>query len=116
MIDFFLVCDKILPLITSMSIDESGSRSLTKYKGGVVKSDHRVLELNVDMMFHKEIKHERDHVFNVRNKICQNKFFTSHQKKVCSPNVLKIPMKELKYNSTGGNVFSPRHCLPVSEK
>ena len=74
-LDFFLVCDKILPLITSMSIDESGSRSLTKYKGGVVKSDHRILELKVDLMFHKERKHERDHVFNVRNKLCQKKFF-----------------------------------------
>ena len=74
-IDFFLVCDKILPLVTSMSIDEAGSRSLTKYRGGMVKSDHRMLELKLDMIFHKEIKHEREHVFNVRNKLCQKKFF-----------------------------------------
>ena len=80
-IDFFVVCDKILPLVTSMTIDESGSRSLTKYRGGIVKSDHRMLEIKVNLMFHKDKMHERDIVFNVRNKICQNRFlnFTSEK-------------------------------------
>ena len=35
-LDFYVVCDKLLPLITSMTIDKSGFNSLTKYKGGIV--------------------------------------------------------------------------------
>ena len=35
-IDFFVVCDKILPLVTKMKIDENGKNSLTRYKGAVV--------------------------------------------------------------------------------
>ena len=35
-----LFCDKIVPLITSMTIDKSGINSLTNYRGGIVRSDH----------------------------------------------------------------------------
>ena len=79
MIDFYVVCDKILPLITRMTIDQSGA--LTKYKGRVVQSDHCRLDLELELEFHKEKKHERQEVFNVKNKTCQRKFyeFTSRQ-------------------------------------
>ena len=73
-IDFFVVCDKILPLVTSMTIDEQGQHSLTKYKGGVVKTDHNRLDMEVDLVFHKREKHERLTVFNVKNNSCQKKF------------------------------------------
>ena len=79
MIDFFVVCDQILPLVSKMSIDTIGEYTLTRFKGKVVKSDHRMLKLNIDLTFHKEKKHERVEVFNLRNIKCQQAFqeFTS---------------------------------------
>ena len=74
-LDFFIVCDKMLPLITSMKIDEHGLNSLTRYKGKVVKSDHMKVELEANLVFHKEKSHERFTVFNVKNKKCQNMFW-----------------------------------------
>ena len=78
-LDFFVICDKILPLVSGMHIDENGGQSLTRYNGKVTKTDHCMLELNINLMVHKEEKHERQHVFNVKNKLCQKKFteFTS---------------------------------------
>ena len=56
-LDFFVVCDKILPLVTSMTIDELGQSSLIKYKkNDIVQSDHCRLDLEVDLVFHKEQK------------------------------------------------------------
>ena len=78
-LDFFVICYKLLPLVTDMKIDENGGQTLTRYKGKVTKTDHCMLELNINIMVHKEKKHERQQVFNVKNKICQKKFtdFTS---------------------------------------
>ena len=73
-LDFYLVCDQILPLITSMKIYENGGQSLTRYKGKVTRADHCMLELNINPMVHKEKKHERQPVFNVKNKLFQQKF------------------------------------------
>ena len=79
LLDFFVVCDKILPLVTKMTIDEKGAQSLTQYKGKISVTDHCMLELNINLMIHKEKKHEREHAFNVRNVSCQKIFrkFTS---------------------------------------
>ena len=72
---FFVVCDKILPLVTAMTIDELGQNSLTKYKkNNVIKSDHCRLDLEVDLVFHKEKHHLAENAFNVRNKLCQKTF------------------------------------------
>ena len=57
-----------------MTIDKRGFNSLTKYKGGVVKSDHMKVEMEANLIFHKETKHERFTVFNVKNKQCQEKY------------------------------------------
>ena len=58
-LDFFLVCDQILPLVSKMIIDEKGEIALTKYRrGNIVKSDHNMLILKIDLAFHKENKHE----------------------------------------------------------
>ena len=73
-LDFFLVCDKILPFVTKMKIDEKGETSLTKYKKGVVKADHNMLTLDIDLRFHPEKQHERLELFNLRNVNCQQKF------------------------------------------
>ena len=47
---------------------------MTRYKGKTVKSDHNMLMLEIDREFHKEKKHDQPDAFNVRNKLCQEKF------------------------------------------
>ena len=74
-IDFFVVCDKILPLVTKLTIDENGENLMTRYRGKIVKSDHRVLKLEVNLVFHDEKKHERIEFFNLKNTECQAKFY-----------------------------------------
>ena len=75
-LDFYVVCDKIMPLVTKMTIDELGQHSLTKYyRGNIVKTDHCRLDMEVDLVFHKDKEHGRENAFNVRNKTCQEKFF-----------------------------------------
>ena len=78
-LDFFVVCKKILPHVTKMKIDESGATSLTKYKKNVVKADHNMLSLEVNLTFHTDKKHERIEMFNLQNINCQQQFkeFTS---------------------------------------
>ena len=74
-LDFFIVCDQILPLVSKMKIDEVGQYALTKYrKGTIVKADHNMLKLEINLTFHDEKKHERTEVFNLRNKMCQDDF------------------------------------------
>ena len=58
-----------------MLIDESGQFALTKYrKGNIVKTDHNMLILELNLSFHDEQKLERSEVFNLRNKLCQEDF------------------------------------------
>ena len=58
-----------------MVIDESGKFALTKYrKGNIVKTNHNMLKLKVNLTFHNEKKHERREVLNLRNKLCQKDF------------------------------------------
>ena len=45
-LDFFIVCDIILPLVSNMKIDSQGEITLTRFRGRVVKTDHRMLKLN----------------------------------------------------------------------
>ena len=72
---FVIVCDQILPLVSKMKIDEIDQYALTKYKKGtIVKADHNMLKLEINLTFHDEKKHERTEVFNLRNKLCQNDF------------------------------------------
>ena len=74
-LDFFVVCNQILPLVAKMVIYESGEVALTKYrKGNIVKTDHNMLKLEVNLTFHVEKEHDRREVFNLRNKICQQDF------------------------------------------
>ena len=56
-LDFFVVCDQILPLVSKMTIDSRGEMSMTRYKHKVVNSDHRMLKLEVNLTFHDEISH-----------------------------------------------------------
>ena len=59
-----------------MTIDTNGYNSLTRYKDRVVKSDHMRVEMKANLVFHKENSQQRYTVFNLKNKQCQEKFFS----------------------------------------
>ena len=71
-LDFFIDCDQILPLVSKMMIDENGMYALTKYrKNQIVKTDHNILKLELNLNFQNDKIIERVEVFNLRNKLCQ---------------------------------------------
>ena len=74
-LDFFLVCDELLPLVTKTKIYENDELCITRYKGKVVKTDHKILSLELNMKVHIKTNHNKINVFNVRNKNCQKDFF-----------------------------------------
>ena len=79
-LDFFVVCDKILPYTSRMVIDEKRKNALTNYSsvkkiGRIIESDHNPIFLYLDLMFTK-IKTERVEIFQFRNKEAQNLFKT----------------------------------------
>ena len=47
-LDFFVVCDKILPHIKYMKVDEKGEHALTRYKGKEMKTDYNMLIMELD--------------------------------------------------------------------
>ena len=58
-----------------MMIDENGIYALTKYrKNKIVKTDHNMLNLELNLNFQNDKIHERVEVFNLRNKLCQEDF------------------------------------------
>ena len=73
-LDFFLVCEKLLPLVTKLTIDEKGETALVRYKGKVVKSDHRMLKLELNLQINNRTNHKKVEIFNFRNKKCQQLF------------------------------------------
>ena len=78
-LDYFVVCDRMLIFLDKMIIDEEKKFVLsnyTKVKGKHVKkdSDHftTILEMNIE---YTEKKPERVELFNFKDKECQKKFF-----------------------------------------
>ena len=62
-------------MVTKMVIDEKGQNALTRYRGGkIVKADHNMLKLEIDLKFHIEGEHDRTEMFNLRDKVCQQQF------------------------------------------
>ena len=96
-LDFYVVCQRVLPFVTSMKIDNGKSHMLTNYKnvvkGGVaVNSDHYPLTMNLKLEVapHKKNKVE---IFNFSDTSAQAAFkeltsnttaFTDCFKNVCS--------------------------------
>ena len=74
-LDFFIVCDEILPLVTKMKIHEKDDLAIKRYKEKAVKSDHKMLSLELDLKIHNDTVHDKVEVFNIRNKTCQTSFF-----------------------------------------
>ena len=77
-LDVFVTCDKILPYITNMKIDDKRQHILTNYKsvkmqGRVIESDHNALFLDLSLKFPK-IANERITIYQFKNKKSQELF------------------------------------------
>ena len=77
-LDFFVVCDRILPHVTRMVIDSDKNHTLTNFKparngGKAVDSDHMTeyMDLNIKIENEKPVRHE---IFNFKNKEAREKF------------------------------------------
>ena len=89
-LDLFLVCDKVLPLVSSMHVDEKGEHQLANFygknhNGKVTHTDHAQVELQINLKFevHKPLRIE---VFNFKNLECQKYFkeLTTNTEKLSS--------------------------------
>ena len=77
-LDVFVTCDRILPYITSMKIDEKREHVLTNFKtvkkqGRIIESDHNALFLDLGLKFSR-LKNERITVYQFKNKKSQEMF------------------------------------------
>ena len=86
--DFFVVCDKVLPLVEKMIVDEARQHVLTNFNpirtgGKSVESDHNTEILKLNMQYQGG-KKERVEIFNFKNPECQENFLflTSQTKKL----------------------------------
>jgi hypothetical protein len=79
-LDYFIVCQELYSLVTSMLVDEERKHVLKrfyKHKGEtrLVNSDHNILVLNICYPWDMKIRKEKIEIFNLRNKKCQADFF-----------------------------------------
>ena len=77
-LDVFVTCDRILPFITRMVVDERRENVLTNYHalkdaGRVIESDHNGVELDINLKFSK-VKSERIEFFQFKNLNSQLEF------------------------------------------
>ena len=88
-LDFFIVCDEILPLVTRMKIHENDELAIKRYKEKVVRTDHKILSLELNLKFTLKKKHEKVEVLNLRNKSCQKNFYEFTSKEERFTNIMK---------------------------
>ena len=77
-LDFFIVCDRILPYVKRMVIDEEKAHVLTNYRkvkkaGKATDSDHLTEYMDVALEIITE-KPKRIEIWNLKNKKCQEMF------------------------------------------
>ena len=71
-LDFFVINEKLRPLLSKMSIDENRDYCFSNY--AQIRKNQRVIEiLELDVQFSKR-KPERIEMFNLKNKACQEAF------------------------------------------
>jgi hypothetical protein len=78
-LDVFVTCNKILPFITRMKIDERREKTLSNFSavktvGRVIETDHNPLYLELKLEF-SPAKPERIEIFQFKNKASQAEFF-----------------------------------------
>ena len=76
--DFIIVCDKLLPLVTNMVIDEDKTNTLTGFSGKTkgkraIASDHNAMYGEIKINIKTEIKKRID-VYDFKNKESMKKF------------------------------------------
>ena len=79
-LDFFVICNRVLPYLTKMVVDERKQHILTNYQnlktgGKVVDTDHCTEYIDLDMEIISQ-KPERREIFNFKEKEGQLKFKT----------------------------------------
>ena len=84
-LDYFIVCDKMLKHVTKMDIDEQRTDVLTKYAGRsgnpkLVPSDHNLLVSHFNIEYKKELISSRVEIFDFKNSECQKKFLVETSK------------------------------------
>ena len=77
-LDFFVVCDRVLPFVTKMVIDDHKKHILTNYQamktgGKAINSDHFTQYMDLKIEYKSE-KPERIEFFDYKNKDGQEKF------------------------------------------
>ena len=77
-LDFFVVCDRVLPYIRKMKIDEDKEFVLTNYSrvkidGKATDSDHNTQFMDLDLEI-ESFKPKRTEIFNFKNEKGQEKF------------------------------------------
>ena len=112
-LDFFIICDKLLPFVKSLLIDEEKCYSLTnfnpKIKNQKVKeSDHNTMILELKLKYSNIIQ-QRVELFNFRNIECQKTFYnlTSETSKLskCFINDELFSTQAKKWKSTINSFF-----------
>ena len=77
-LDFFVVCSRVLPHVTKMVIDVDRNHILTNYQqarlgGKAIDTDHATEYMDLDIKVETE-KPERIEIYNFKDKDCQRKF------------------------------------------
>ena len=73
---YFFVCDKMLPFVSSMHVDEQGTHQLTNFshnQGKVTETDHSTVVLQINLKF-PILKQQRIQEYNFRSTECQSHY------------------------------------------
>ena len=70
-LDVYVTCEKVLPYITKMKVDEKTEFTLTNFSsvrkvGRAIETDHNPIILEMNLQF-SELKSERIEIFNFKN-------------------------------------------------
>ena len=113
-LDFFVVCTRVLPHVERMCIDEEKSYVLSNYgcvggKNYKRDSDHNTLYMDLSLQI-PVYREERKEIFNFKNRECQEVFFnlTEHSTSLrdCFQNSTSIDKQGKKWFKTLQGMFS----------
>ena len=95
-LDFFIVCSRILPFVSRMKIDEEKKYILTNYKPAqrgskAIDTDHFTQYVDLKLIIKNE-KQERKYFYNYKNKAGQDKFKLMTSKPGTFSNCFKLEL------------------------
>ena len=112
-LDFFVINDKMLPFLKKMLIDEDREYCLSNFaqlkkNKRVIETDHNGLIMEFDLKVCQR-KPEREEMFNLRNKTCQEAFkeMTENNKKLleCFTNDSTLEFQSKKWNKLFNSIL-----------